>query len=313
MKRALAVLSAASCVFAASAANASASACATLPNIAHLDLEGAPRISSNPAPVRVAELLDLQLSASETSVALAPGALHAVPFVLVNAGNGEESFILDGSIDGGDAVIEGFVFDRDGNGVYDPSADIAIPARAATPLVVAGGTLKLLALVRGGASQADGTLHLLARAATGAGSPGEALTGAGDGGCDAVIGATGASGAATVTLTAASGSDTSQVELIKSQAILAANGSAEPLPGAIVTYTIDSRFGGNGVVRSARLADLIPPGTAFVPGSIRLDGTALTDASDGDAGDFDGSGIHVLLGDVAAPTTRRIQFQVKIK
>ncbi|MEI9849934.1 MAG: hypothetical protein WDN24_02545 [Sphingomonas sp.] len=56
-----------------------------------------------------------------------------------------------------------------------------------------------------------------------------------------------------------------------------------------------------------------PPGTDYVPGSIRLDGTALTDAADADAGSFDGAGVRVALGDVAAPATRRIEFQVKIQ
>lgn len=302
----LALASAGGCMAAPAVAFAATPACTTLPNTAYVqyDLGGTPvSLASNPAPVRVAELLDLRLTTSATTIAVAQGELQLVPFTLVNAGNGDEAFVLDGRITGGDAVIEGFAFDRDGNGSFDPSADLAIPARAATPQVAAGGTLKLFALVRGG-TQSGGALSVTARALTGAGVPGNALAGQGDGGCDAVIGATSATGTVSVTLTAAPGSDTSQVELVKSQSFAGMQGS-EPTPGTTVTYTIESRFGGSGVVRSARLADLIPPGTAYIPGSIRLDGAALSDATDGDAGDFDGTGIHVQLGDVAAPATDR--------
>lgn len=309
-----ALASAGGCALALPASAAETAACVTLPNIAHAQysLGGSTvTLSSNPAPVRVAERLDLHLTAGAASITLGAGELRAVPFTLVNAGNGEEAFLIDGRIDGGDTVIEGFAFDRDGNGQFDAATDLAIAARATTPALEAGASIKLLALVRGNGPN-GGTLSLTARAATGTGTPGSAFTGQGDGGCDAVTGATTATGTAIVTLTVAPGTDTSQISIIKSQTITAPNGSADPVPGATVTYSIDSRFGGDGVVRSARLADLIPPGTVYIPGSIRLDGATLTDAADGDAGDFDGTGIRVLLGDVPTPATRRVQFQVKI-
>jgi uncharacterized repeat protein (TIGR01451 family) len=83
--------------------------------------------------------------------------------------------------------------------------------------------------------------------------------------------------------------------------------------GATVTYSIASTFGGTGLFRTARLADPVPAGTTYLPGSLKLDGTPLSDASDGDAGSFDGAAVRVALGDVAAPATHTIQFQVTIQ
>jgi hypothetical protein len=39
----------------------------------------------------------------------------------------------------------------------------------------------------------------------------------------------------------------------------------------------------------------------------------LSDAADADAATADATGIHVALGDVAAASTRTIQFSVKIQ
>jgi uncharacterized repeat protein (TIGR01451 family) len=287
-----------------------------LPNIASLQFardNTTSVLSSNIAAVRVDELLDLTLAPRTPSITLAQGVQGAVPVALANTGNGEESFVLDGRIEAIDARLEGFALDRNGDGLFDAAVDLAIASGGATPPLAPGDTVQLLVLVRGAAAAANGLLHIDARAATGAGAPGSTLAGRGDGGCDAVIGGTTASGSASVSLTVANGSDTSRIQLVKSQAIAGPGGNAVPVRGATVTYTIESRFKGSGVVRSARLADPIPSGTAYVPGSMRLDDIALTDTSDADAGNFDGTGVHVVLGDVVAPATRRIVFQVKIQ
>jgi uncharacterized repeat protein (TIGR01451 family) len=276
-------------------------------------LGGAPQtILSNNASVRVEELLDLRLAAGTRTLAITQGVLGNVPFSLTNAGNGAEAFLLSAQIAGIDATVESFAVDVNGNGLFDANTDIRIEPGAATPLIGAGAGLNLLALVRG-TGTGSGTLTVTASAATGTGAAGTDFAGKGDHGCDAVTGATTASANATVSLTVGMGSDPAQVTVFKSQAVSAPNGRSEPVRGATITYTIESRFGGSGAVRDARIADLIPTGTAFVPGSLRLDGTALTDSPDADPGNFDGEAIHVALGDVAGQQVRTISFQVKIK
>ena len=53
--------------------------------------------------------------------------------------------------------------------------------------------------------------------------------------------------------------------------------------------------------------------TTFVPGSLRLDDTALSDAADADAGSCDGRTVDIALGDAAPAVVRTIQFQVQIQ
>ena len=316
IKLTLACVSSAAYVLAPDYASASIGACAVLPNTAFAQVSesGAVRvISSNTASIRVEELLDLHLASAADAVAIQTQGQSAAPFILTNAGNGAEAFLLDGGIKGTDAVIEGFALDRNGDGAFDAAADLFIATGAATPSLAPGASVRLLALVRASAPAKAGTLHISSRSVTGTGTPGSALPGQGDGGCDAVIGGTTASGELDVSLTAAAGADLSQIELIKSQVITAPNGSTAPARGAIVTYSIESRFGGASLVRSARLADVIPRGSIYVPGSLRLDGAELTDGADGDAGSFDGAGVQVVLGDVISPATRRVEFKVKVQ
>jgi uncharacterized repeat protein (TIGR01451 family) len=310
------VLGGAGCVIAAGTARAETPACTTLPNTATASfaLNGEPRtMASNMATVRVGELLDLNLSPSASTVELAPGAARDLSFALTNRGNGSEAFQLEGTIDAQGASLERYAIDRNQDGRFDSSDDLVVAPGGVTPVLAPGASVAILILVRAGTEPTNATLTLHARAATGSGTPGSNFAGRGDGGCDAVVGGTSAAGAATVRLTVDAGSDTSGISVFKSQSVTALNGSASAVRGSTVTYTIEPRFTGAGTVRNARIADLVPEGTAYLPGSILLDGAALSDAEDGDAGSFDGAAIHIALGDVTGPATRNIQFKVVIK
>jgi hypothetical protein len=63
---------------------------------------------------------------------------------------------------------------------------------------------------------------------------------------------------------------------------------------------------------NVRISDPVPAGTSFAPGSITLEGTALSDAADADAGSYTGSGIAVSLGSLASGASRTVTFKVKI-
>ena len=94
--------------------------------------------------------------------------------------------------------------------------------------------------------------------------------------------------------------------------MLAPDGSAMLVRGTIITYTLVARFDGSGTARAIQVADPIPSGTRYIPGSLTLDDILLSDAVDTDAGAFDGSSIAVALGDVRA-ATRTIRFKVRIQ
>lgn len=269
---------------------------------------GTARIASNAATLRVDELLGINLQASANAVA-AEGAGSAAPFIVTNAGNGDERFVLAAAFEGVAGTLVGFAIDTNGNGLFD--AGDTVLGTPLTPVVAPGEQIRLLALV--GPLEnlpANAALTIFSRAQTGSGAPGTLYVGRGDGGTDAVVGTTTAE--ATIRFGLVPGA-LPEATLVKSQTLEASDTAAMGRRGSIITYSLAANFNGGGTARGASVVDPIPAGTAFVPGSLTLDGTALSDASDGDAGSFDGTRIAVTLGDIAAPQTRTIQFKVTIQ
>ncbi|WP_424161438.1 isopeptide-forming domain-containing fimbrial protein [Bacillus amyloliquefaciens] len=89
--------------------------------------------------------------------------------------------------------------------------------------------------------------------------------------------------------------------------------------GDELTYSVQVKNEGGDIASDAGFTDLIPEGTEYVPGSLKLinGSTAknLTDASDGDEGYFDGSKVHVKMGNLPnttdLPNGVTVQFKVK--
>lgn len=283
------------------------------------DLNGATQSTvSNTVTIIVAERLDVSLVRTGQGAVVVTPQPKAVPFTLTNRDNGSESFVIAASVSAGVFGVQALVIDADGDGLYDPVKDLA-PADGRTPVLSPGQSIKLLAiLVRtdssGGAATA--TLTVTAQSTTGSGQPGSTYAGLGDGGGDAVVGPTGAIASVVVPIT----TGIAGPSLFKSQSVLAADGSQNAVRDAVITYTLEARF--TDAVTGARIVDPIPQGTVFVPGSLTLDGTPLTDAGDGDAGAFDrnasapgaaGGGIAVALGQVAAAAVHTVQFKTKIQ
>lgn len=100
--------------------------------------------------------------------------------------------------------------------------------------------------------------------------------------------------------------------LNKSQVVLDRKGGTRALPGSTITYTLDADIQGSGVARGAMVTDPIPAGSTYVAGSLQLDGQALSDLADADAGELAGGQITVRLGDVVAPAKRTVTFKVVI-
>lgn len=245
--------------------------------------------TSNADIVLVAERLDVAVSRSDT---VAPS---AIPFVLTNRGNGMEAFRLSTQADAG-AAPRIFAIDTDGDGRYDAARDTPV-VDTATPSLDPGASLALLLLTDAAPAR---PVTIVARAVTGAGTPGTVFAGAGDGGGDAVVGPTGARAELIVPSAVQDASPT----LTKTQSVLGPDGSARAVRGAVISYTLVARF--SAPTTGARIDDPVPAGTTYVPGSLSLDGTAQTDP--GTAGT-----IAVALGDIPAAGTRTLQFKVRIQ
>jgi len=86
--------------------------------------------------------------------------------------------------------------------------------------------------------------------------------------------------------------------------------------GTIITYTIDLSIGGNATGRSIdhlMLTDSIPSGTAYQAGSLKLNGISLSDAVDGDRGDYDGSEVHVNVASLSGTVHQAVTFDVQVQ
>lgn len=267
-------------------------------------------LDSNTVTLRVAERLDVRLVREGEGPVSVDAGLTIVPFLLTNADNGSEAFAITATLAAQAApggIVPVLAFDSDGDGHYDPAHDTALVG-GTTPVLAPGATVRLFAVIAPGSVVAADSLVVTARAVSGSGTAGTPFDGKGDGGSDAVVGQTGAVASITVPLRTGN----SGPVLIKSQSVANANGASGPATrGSIITYRLEARFPGG--AHAAVIADRIPDGTRFVPGSLRVDDAVLTDGSDADPGSFDGRGIAVALGDVAAASSHTVQFNVQIQ
>lgn len=272
-------------------------------------------VTSNTVTVKVDELLDVAV-AGLTTTPLSTGSGTAVlEYRITNTGNGPEAYNITANptVAGNnfDAVVQSIVIDSNGNGTYEPGVDTVLPAGSPTPVIPADGSLKVFVLVTLPAGATDGQtsqVRLTADAVTGTGTPGTTIAGAGQGGGDAVVGASGGTGSGLDSLVASLAS----VGLAKSASIVDPFGGSKPVPGAVVTYTLVATVTGTGQVQSLHVTDAYPAGTTYQAGTLKLDGAALTDVSDADAGLASATGIDVNLGTVAGGSTKTVKFDVKI-
>lgn len=274
-------------------------------------------ITSNIVSLTVDELLDVSVaSADGGDVSTVPAAVNQVlTFRVTNAGNGSEAFVLTARDNAGgddfDPAATSIMLDTNGNGVYDPGLDTLYVPGSNNPVLAPDDSVVVFVLSSipaGAANGQRGRVDLVAVAATGSGAPGTSFAGQGQGGGDAVVGATGADAEDDGYYVVAAAS----VAFVKSATVADPFGGATQVPGSVITYRLVATVGGAGSLANLRIADAIPVGSTYRPGSITLEGAGLSDAADADAGEFTGTGVAVRLGTLAAGATRIVTFQVAI-
>lgn len=274
-------------------------------------------IQSNAASLKVDERIDVAISWLDSgSVPVAPGDSNRVlTFRVVNAGNAPEAFALTalGTIGGDqwDPAIAGIAIDSNGNGLFDPDLDRTYRAGTDDPLLQADGSVTVFVLGNAPAGLPDaaiGLASLRASAVTGNGAPGTVFVGRGEQGTDAVVGATTATAVSQGSFVAS----LAVPQLAKTQKIVDANGGASALPGAVITYTLTASYDGAVATSGGLIEDPIPAGTSYVPGSLKLNGTTMTDAADGDAGQAGAAGVRVAIGALSRGANAVVSFQVRV-
>jgi uncharacterized repeat protein (TIGR01451 family) len=279
--------------------------------------------SSNTSSVTVAEILDAVLTIAAPTVQVSAGAAtEELVFTLTNTGNGTEAFeltALSAGVVGDDfdptLATPAIYFDTDNSGDFS-AADVAYSAGANDPVLAADASVRLIVvndIPNTAVNGNRGRSQLTAAAASGSSDvPGTSFGLVGDGGVEAVAGTTGGDAVlfgeylvADVLLTA-----------VKSQTIVDQFAGPRPLPGARINYQIVVTASGSGTATATGFSDLIPANTTYVAGSLELNGAALSDSADADAGTFVSAPapqVRVTLGDLSgASGPQTIEFAVTI-
>jgi uncharacterized repeat protein (TIGR01451 family) len=316
-----AFMAASACIFASPAQAAGTPAGTDITNVATATYElpggGEASVDSNIVTLKVDELLDAGVAWSDPSDVTAPagGTGQRLKFTVTNGGNGTESFTLGTVANGGgddfDPSVTSIVLDSNSNGAYDAGVDTVYSSGGNDPQLEPDQSITVFILSTISAAAGDGQrgrIDLTAVAKTGSGAPGTSFAGLGQGGGDAVVGATGADSEDDGYYRVAKAS----VAFVKSAAVADAFGGTAAAPGSTITFTLAATVSGTGSLANLRVSDPVPAGTTYKAGSLTLEGAPLTDSADADAGSFTGTAINVGLGTVAAGATRTITFQVKI-
>jgi uncharacterized repeat protein (TIGR01451 family) len=274
-------------------------------------------VPSNRVDIRVDELLNVTVaSADPGDVAAQAGAPNQVlSFSVTNTGNGPEAFRLSpvNAIGGDnfDPATTSIVIDTNGNGVYDAGIDTIYAAGSNDPILAPDTSVRIFVLstVPGAALDGQrGQTDLTATAVTGSGPAGTIIAGQGTGGGDAIVGTTTGVGrdSGYYAVSAAI------VSFVKSATVRDPFGGTTSVPGSVITYTLVATVTGSGSLANLAASDPVPANTTYIPASVTLQGGALTDTTDGDAGEFSGGRVTVRLGTVAGGQTRTITFKTTI-
>ena len=312
-------------LFAGNANAAGTPAGTIIDNVAQVsfDLAGSNiTLDSTTATLTVDERIDVVVTLLSPQIQVNAGDVdRALLFSVTNTGNGDETIELaiDNALAGDDfdpvEQVPAIYFDTDDSGDFT-TGDVAYAAGTNDPLLAADASVNMLLVNTIPADATNGQIgrsQLTANAATGTGNPGDLFAGLGDNGVDAVIGATGGSAASTFGEYVVA---EVQMSILKSVVVADPFGGTSPVPGATLTYSITVEVTSAGTAIAATLTDPIPTFTTYVADSIDLNGGALSDATDADAGELDSSGadtVVVRLGDLTqADGLQTITFQVTI-
>lgn len=279
-------------------------------------------ITSLPVTITVSELINLNLVWQDSGpVRVSPGnSGQGLTFLVTNTGNGSETYDISANSTLGTAdfnpLLDGVYFDSNSNGIYDAGTDLQYIPGTNDPTLLPDAALTLFLVNDIPLALADGNMgdsDLSITSQTGPGVPGTIIVNGGDGGLiDAVIGTSG--GAATTR-----GSyvvSTLDVSIVKSAAITDLSSGSLPMTGSTISYTLTVSVIGTGTVTGLVITDVIPANITYVAGTLRLNGSLLSDSADGDAGDVGISAVNtvtVTLGNVTdGSAAQNITFDVTI-
>jgi uncharacterized repeat protein (TIGR01451 family) len=284
-------------------------------------------VTSPVAAFTVAQLLDVAMTWQDAApvAVTSPGSNNALTFQLTNTGNGPETLSLtrnnalagdnydpsNGSV--GAIFLESGA--QPGFQATGPNADIAYVPGSNDPTLAANASRIVYVISNTPAAQPSGSTGnvALSAASTLAGAagaaPGTTLAGKGAGGVDAVVGSSRAQ-ASQIGSYRVGGVQVSVVKTVLGAAD--ALGGSTISSGTVVTYRIVVSATGVGTAQGLSVTDPIPANMSYVANSILVDGSARSDAADGDNAAFQNGSVQAQFGDTIAPASHTVQFRVTI-
>lgn len=271
-------------------------------------------VNSNTVTIKVDEVLNVGVAWSDGgNVAVAPNSTNQVlTYTVTNTGNGSEAFKLTARnslvADDFDPTAYTIYLDTNGNGLFDPGVDTVYAPGTNDPVIAADGkaTVFIVSSIGAQTNGQKSTMDLVATSAKGSGASGTVYPGAGVGGGNAVVGASGGTKFDTGTYQVSA----ANVSLVKSSVVADPFGGTTAIPGSVITYSLAATIGGTGSLTNVNIDDIVPAGSSYKAGSLTLQGTTMTDAADGDAAEVVAGKVTFHLGTVAAGQARTGSFQV---
>jgi uncharacterized repeat protein (TIGR01451 family) len=106
------------------------------------------------------------------------------------------------------------------------------------------------------------------------------------------------------------------VNTVKAATVADLFGGSQPLTGATIHYTLTVTASGTGSALGVVITDPVPANTTYTAGTLKLNGSGLSDGADADAGDVGATtpgAVTVRLGNMTSATpVQTISFDVKI-
>ncbi|MFH2098023.1 MAG: hypothetical protein ABIJ95_00810 [Pseudomonadota bacterium] len=259
----------------------------------YYDANGNPRpqVASNIIQVLVSQVAAVDVSPPATTKATPKGTTVDYGSIITNMGNGNDTFDLSMTPPvGWTAVI---YLDPNHNGIRDPGENTVVSDTGSLP---AGGMYWVVVQVT---------------------VPGVGVS-------------NGDTFDSTITATSRFNntvSDSATFTTLVQDAVISVLKSVSPssgvVPGTVLTYSLEGHNTGSATAQAVKVTDIIPAGTTFVSGSIRIGAvggtyataTPQTNALDGDKGDYNNStpgAVTVLWGDSLPGDSGVIWFQVTV-
>src|SRR6266516_270908 len=238
-------------------------------------------VASDSVDLLVGQVAGVNLQPPRVSIGAA-GAAVVFAHTLTNLGNGPDSFTVTAvSVRGWPVTL---YRDWDGDGLLGPNDSLLTGPVPLAP----GSAASLLARVASPAAASPGVIDTITVTATSRFSP-------------------------AVSSSVQDRLDVSSAPVAVSLTKLVDRATAAEAD--VLTYTLDYAVSGSAVASAVQLADSIPAGTSYVPGTMRWNGAPLTDAGGDDAGFIApaGNGVVVVdFGTLAPGAAGSVTFQVQV-